>query len=589
MPSFAVLAALSLSAASPALEPLAPDTPIHLGLALNPTHAAELAELQAAQQTPGSADYRRWLTPAEYGGRFGQPPAVYARLAAWLRQGGLEVREFPNHTFVEARGSASQVSRLLGLELRHVAGALPGVHVAVGEPRFPPELRGAVLYVAGLDTRVHLRRWLPESGTYPSAMGPQDLRRFYDLDPLLDAGYVGQAQRLAVLATAEPPASVISPQAIDYFLQNVSDARAPVVFDTLPNPQQDVDPGGGGNQEFQPDVELQSIGAPGAASITLVIPPASEVFTTGVNEIVSNLADTTAISISLGYCEQPPVGAMTAMRNLVVQGTLEGQTWSAASGDFGSNDCGDGVTESVDFPASIPEVVAMGGTQVNSPAFDAHDAIPAWQTEVVWSDPANYSAGGGGLSGTFAAPPWQASLGFTQRSVPDLALLAGNPGVAADSSNPFIGVPIAAQLDQFEGTSASSPLSAGIFALIASRLGCRLGDPHVALYAMGVAQFDGGPAVFHDVTSGTNSLFGVPGYSATVGFDSASGWGTLDVAALAAAWPGCPVTDGGGFAFDGGLAAEAPYDPCAFIGCDAGGCTTLPEGPSSCAPACGGA
>ena len=358
-------------------------------------------------------------------------------------------------------------------------------------------------------------------------------------------------------------------------------------MDALPNPQQDVDPGGG-NEEFEPDVELQSVGAPGADSITLVLSPASEVFITGANEIVSHLSSATAVSVSLGICEQyEDPNEATAFENYLIQGTVEGQTWSAATGDSGSDDCGDGMTPSVDFPASLPEMVAMGGTTIPSPAFDANAAITAYQTEVVWNEP-RYSAGaGGGLSTLYATPAYQAGLGVASRSVPDLALLAGDPGVAADSSNPFIQLPMAAQLTPFEGTSASSPLSAGFFALIASRVGCRLGDPHAALYALGNAQFDGGPIVFHDITQGKVALDGVPGPSAGVGFDSASGWGTFDVAALAAAWPACPPADAG-YGFDGGIPIEGSYSQCAFIACDAGvNCVTLPEGPSSCEIQCG--
>ncbi len=585
MASLVLLVAVGLGASQPA-GLVADGSPIHLGLSLEVTHVAALAAAQRAIQDPASPAYHRWFTPETYGDAFGQPPAVYADVVAWLSAAGLEVKTFPSRTFLEASGTAGQVTRLLGIQLRHVAGERPGVHVPVGAPRLPPSLAKVILQIAGLDTRVVQKHRLAESGGAPPALGPQDVRRFYDLAPILDGGYVGQGQKLAVLAWAEPPASVISPEAIGYYLQNVSDARVKLIYDVLPNPQMDIDPGGGGNQEFQPDVELQSIGAPGAESITLVLSPASEVFSTGASEIVNHLSTTTSVSISLGSCEKAnPSAAITTLQQLVIQGTLEGQTWSASSGDFGADDCGDGFTQAVDFPASLPEIVALGGTQIDAPAFDANQALPAYQAEVVWNVPQR-GAAGGGFSSVFSPPSYQGfAQGLLGRSVPDLSLLAGNPGVAADSSNPFVGLPIAAQLTAFEGTSASSPLSAGFFALIASRVGCRLGDPHAALYALGLAQFDGGPSVFHDITSGTVAFNGVAGPSATTGFDSASGWGTLDVAAVAAAWPPCPLPDAG-YGFDAGR--EASYAPCAFIACDAGTCTTLPEGPSSCAPACGG-
>jgi MYXO-CTERM domain-containing protein len=145
---------------------------------------------------------------------------------------------------------------------------------------------------------------------------------------------------------------------------------------------------------------------------------------------------------------------------------------------------------------------------------------------------------------------------------------------------------MAAQLSSFEGTSAASPLSAGFFALIASRVGCRLGDPHAAMYSLGRGQFDGGPIVYNAITQGTVATDGVPGPTAGVGYNSASGWGSFDVAAMAAAWPPCPPLDAG-YGFDGGIQAEASYSQCAFIACDAGTpCVTLPEGPASCEIPC---
>jgi MYXO-CTERM domain-containing protein len=185
------------------------------------------------------------------------------------------------------------------------------------------------------------------------------------------------------------------------------------------------------------------------------------------------------------------------------------------------------------------------------------------------------------------APTYQAGLGFASRGVPDLALLAGLPGVGTCSELP-------GQIDPVEGTSVASPLSAGFLALISSRLGCHTGDPHVALYALGFAEQDGGAAVFNQITSGNNGYGGVPGYDAGPGYNLATGWGSLNVAVMAGAWPGCPVeTDGGLFEVDAGTTpstegddAGPAYAQCAFIDCAPADCDTIPEGPSSCSPVC---
>jgi hypothetical protein len=578
---------LTLLSASPvATESIPNDTPVHLGISLRFTHLDELNALRQAQQDPRSPDFRRWLTPQQFGERFGQPVAIYEEVTRWLKRGGLEVTLFPNRLFVEARGSAAQVEALLGAQLAPVEGEAFSVHQLLSPVRLPERLASVVLNISGLDTRIRFKHHIAmPSGR--GSLGPQDLRRFYGLQPLLDQGYVGQGQKLVVLSTATPVGKGPSPVAINYFFQNISNATAPYIERVLPNPQKDVDNQSGANLEFELDVQMQSVGAPGADSITLLVAPASEVFTTGANDIVNNLPGTTAISISLGLCEQGQQqndqltggNEIAALRQSIIQGVTQGQTWSAASGDNGANDCRNGMTVAVDFPSSIPEMVAAGGSSIPSPAFNASNAISLYQQEVTWNDGAQGGAAGGGRSIVFATPAYQASLfpTGTGRSVPDIALISGLPAVAVASALP------PGLLGPVEGTSVASPLSAGFFALIASRVGCRLGDIHVPLYALGSAQQDGGTAVFHDITSGNLTVGNVTGPAAGPGYDSATGWGSLNVAAIAAAWPACPALP------DGGVVGAPPpgpiYSQCGFMACD-GGCTTLPQGPSTCSPAC---
>ncbi len=568
---------LSLPGSAVSAAPIADMSPVHLGVALRLGNEADLDAFLAALQDPRSPDYHHWLTPEEFGERFGQPAEAYERVATWLAAGGMTVTRFPNRLFLEAQGNAAQVNGLMSLHLTAVGALGSALHAPDRPATFPASLGGIVLHVAGLDTRVRYKHHL--TGPQGNSFGPQDLRRFYNLEPLFAAGYTGQGQKLVVLGEAEADGNGPDPIAINYFLQNVSDATAPMKQDVLSNPQGDVDQAPGGGVEFSLDIEMQSVGAPDATSITLVVPPASEIFTTGVNYIVNAIPSATAVSLSIGGCEpgiqQDEAGVATSFQMLLKQALAEGQTWSAATGDQGSDACQDGATKAVDFPASIPEMVAMGGTQVDSPNWDASDALTAYQQETGWNGGAGGGAGGGGISILFPVPSYQQGLVTGGRSLPDFSLISGAPAVLYD--DPFPGV-----LNPVQGTSIAAPLSAGFFALIASRVGCRLGDVHPTLYQLGNAQLDGGAKVFHDIVSGTAAYDGVPGPSAGIGYDSDTGWGSIDVAALAAAWPPCSL--------DGGITDAGPgraYDPCGELACGgASVCTTLPEGPSSCVVAC---
>ncbi len=362
----------SLPSGLPAGLAIPDESSVHLGVSLRLANEADLDAFLAAQQDPSSPEYHHWLTPEEFGERFGQPAEVYEQAARWLESGGVTVKRFPNRLFLEAQGSAAQAGSLLSLHLQAVDTRGPAVHVPDRLPTLPAALSDLVLHIAGLDTRSHFKHRL--AGSQGNSFGPQDLRRVYNVQPLLEAGYVGQGQKLVVLGEAESAGNAPSPVAIDYFLQNVSDAKTPFQQDILSNPQNDFDQTGGGGVEFSLDVEMQSVGAPGADSITLVVPPASEIFTTGVNYIVNEIPGATAVSLSVGGCEpgiqQDEPGVPASFEALLKQGVAEGQTWSAATGDQGADACQNGTTVAVDFPASIPEMVAMGGTQLTSPNWD---------------------------------------------------------------------------------------------------------------------------------------------------------------------------------------------------------------------------
>ena len=88
---------------------------------------------------------------------------------------------------------------------------------------------------------------------------------------------------------------------------------------------------------------------------------------------------------------------------------------------------------------------------------------------------------------------------------------------------------------QAGGTSAAAPLWAATIALINQDLkkkGLReVGFANPAIYWMGDNLAKLNPKPFHDVTAGNNL-----GFAATTGWDFATGWGSMDAAALDAAW-----------------------------------------------------
>jgi subtilase family serine protease len=82
------------------------------------------------------------------------------------------------------------------------------------------------------------------------------------------------------------------------------------------------------------------------------------------------------------------------------------------------------------------------------------------------------------------------------------------------------------------GTSQPAPLFAGVLALAAQPHHGRLGDINPVLYRLGASGPDAGIV---DVTEGSNTYAEVPGFAASPGLDTASGWDTVDVPRFARA------------------------------------------------------
>jgi hypothetical protein len=188
-------------------------------------------------------------------------------------------------------------------------------------------------------------------------------------------------------------------------------------------------------------------------------------------------------------------------------------------------------------------------------------------------------------SGGYAKPSWQTGvtgiLSTDKRTVPDVSLFASNGflGVTyliCDTQPPGFSSPISCSypanaLDMaVGGTSVSSPVMAGVMALINQKAGVTQGNPNPVLYALAAKQSWSGCSTetttgssscyFNDVDTGTiapvcyggttnctpqtsgDVLGMMPGYAATAGYDKATGLGSLNVANVVNGWPSTATT-----------------------------------------------
>ena len=226
-----------------------------------------------------------------------------------------------------------------------------------------------------------------------------------------------------------------------------------------------------------------------------------------------------AVEVAAGGGEHLPFVVRRAVDARVLEadrreeGAALGVTITVAAGDDGSSDGVSDGSNNVDFPASSPNVLACGGTNLQS----ANGTITS---ETVWNDGAEGGATGGGFSTVFSQPTYQSSLaasysGQTGRGVPDVSGDADPDtgyNVLVDGSQEVVG-----------GTSAVAPLWAALVALLNQQLGKRLGFINPLIYAL--PEPNNG---FNDITEGNNGS-----YSAGPGWDPCTGLGSPDGQALA--------------------------------------------------------
>ena len=278
--------------------------------------------------------------------------------------------------------------------------------------------------------------------------------------------------------------------------------------------------------EVMLDIEVAGAVAPGAEIAVYFAPNTDQGF---INAISAALHDTvrkpSVISISWGGPEESwTQQTRTAFDQVLQDAAALGVTVCCSSGDDGSSDIRNPADRDghphVDFPAASPFALACGGTKL----IGSGTTITS---EEVWNEGNRGGAGGGGVSNFFARPSYQAKAKVPKS--PRRKMGRGVPDIAGDA-DPATGYQVRASGDDtvIGGTSAVSPLWAGLMALINQRLASLGKNPagfiNPLLYK---ASASGG--TFHDIVRGNNDIDGGLGkYKARKGWDACTGLGTPD-------------------------------------------------------------
>ena len=482
-----------------------------------------------------------------------------AAATSYLRnQGFTNVTAAPNNMLVSATASAATVEKAFNTTL-HGFSVNGATYFANTQPAFvPTALGGNVVAVLGLTNFPGLKASpvkQPASGVRPGAFdangspsptaclknvnvttGAPVCPRWYDpatFNIAYDAGSTPAATNTEVaIFTVGDPAIAIS----DFQYGATQFGLPPVTINQIHVQPQSADVSGNG--EWTLDMtyvqgmayNLKAIDLYEAASFTFTD------MTVALNKWASD--DRAPImNASVGGCEVFPYqsGDMLVGDMILAEAAAQGQTLFASTGDTGGY-CGAagmppnggvGGVPMVEYPASSPYAVAVGGTDIFSNVDGTYLGEQAWQS------------GGGGLSQFEYSPAWESPTqpvgttpaGYTFRGLPDVAYDAG---LETGAITWMGGVSYVNG-----GTSLASPMAAGVFARMQSAHGNTLGFAAPLLYSVYRAstpqQIAGPPETeligpFHDILQGTNGL-----YTSLPHYDYTTGLGSLDIARLYAA------------------------------------------------------
>jgi subtilase family serine protease len=484
---------------------------MRLTLVLPHRNQAALSSFLKDVYDPANASYRHFLTVEEFTSRFGPSQEDYDAVVSYAKSHGFTVAgPSPNRMNVDITGSVANIEEAFHLNM--------GVYQHPTENRtfFAPDreptvdLGMALWHISGLDNYsipspalVHRNAGVKPNATTGSCPSisfcGSDMRAAYYGGTLTGAG-----QSLGLVEYEGTDLADLT----TYFTNTGQTNSVPITLKSTDGtstscvyPRCD---------DTEPTIDMtQAIGmAPGLSSLVMYI---------GSRDVPIFNAMATAnplnaqLSCSWTWYPADPATDDPYFEEFAAQG----QSFFQAAGDTGVWN-----SSSKIFPADDANVITVGGTDLVTSA-----AGGAWSSETVWSD------GGGGISpDLFAIPTWQtaAASGCSECST----TYRNGPDVAANSNFSFYvcSKQAACTANDYGGTSFAAPMWAAYVALanqqsLTNGTGT-IGFINPAIYAIGLgASYN---SDFNDVVSGSNGN----GSVATVGYDTATGWGSPNGANL---------------------------------------------------------
>ncbi|MBV9158928.1 MAG: peptidase S53, partial [Acidobacteriaceae bacterium] len=358
----------------------------HMLLVLTRTAAQEagLQTLIKQQQDPKSAQYHQWLTPQEFGSRFGAADADIQTITSWLQSQGFTVNSVSSgRAVIDFTGTAGQVQQAFHTQIHQYVVNGQQHWANATNPQMPAALIPVVAGVATLHNFTKQTQLINSgrqfeaqltSGGRPqftegignNALSPADYAVIYNLNPLFSANINGAGRTIAVVGRTNINLSDIQEFRSTFGLSGGT-------VQVIVNGRDPGNVGGAEEAEAVLDTSWAGATAPGATVDLVVSRTTNTADGVDLSEqyiIDQNLAD--VMTESFGDCEANYTQAeANYYSSLAEQAATQGITYFVAAGDAGSAGCNSGSDNtsdgilSVNILASNPFVVAVGGTEFN--------------------------------------------------------------------------------------------------------------------------------------------------------------------------------------------------------------------------------
>lgn len=536
---------------------------ILLLLAPSPTQQEALTTELTNLQNPTSPEYHHWLTPASFADKYSNSAADVSAVSAWLQSQGFQVAALPaSRGWIEFSGTVAQVEQAFQTRVDSVSTPSGSRFVLSESISVPSALAPTIQGLVSLDGVIATAaltqpQWVNELESVSTAqmshgLTPQLVAELLHFDTLHASGITGTGETIVIASRSNINRSDVAAFRAAFGL-SASEVGV------LPNGD---DPGLTADQaESTLAVSWAGAAAPGAQ--ILLVPASTTSATDGLDLSLAAIVDQAiAHTVSVGYssCEAALSPAHQAFyAALYRQAAAEGISIVAATGDSGPSAChlagsatpvlsGYGVNALASTPWNT--AVGVAGFTVAGPQGDG-SAMLAWSPTGT-TEPGY--ASGGGSSTLYTAPLRQPIPSKPERPVrateshyrllPDLSLPTAidsisNPGLAfcLSAAEPSHGC----TLMRAGGSSAAAAIFAGIAALVDQANG-QQGNLAPNLYLLSRQT-----GIFSDVEQGAAKLPCVPasadcdadgqiGFSATTGYDFATGLGVVNAHNLVTDW-----------------------------------------------------